>query len=42
MRFQKTSWVIGGLMLWPFENITPNEILTIIFDLEILKSRLWS
>jgi hypothetical protein len=29
----KISWVIDGLKLWPFENVTPNEMLAIIFDL---------
>jgi hypothetical protein len=29
--------VIDGLKLWPFENVSPNGILAIIFDLEILK-----
>ena len=31
----KTSWVIGRLELWPFENSSPNEILSVIFDLKI-------
>jgi hypothetical protein len=31
----KTSWVIDGPKLWLFENLTPNEILAIMFDLGI-------
>jgi hypothetical protein len=31
----KTSWVIDGPMLWPFEKKYSSEILTFIFDLEI-------
>jgi hypothetical protein len=34
----KTSWVIVGPKLRSFENVTPNEILAVIFDLLIRKS----
>jgi len=33
-----TEWVIDGPKLWPFENVTPNEILTIVFYLKNGKS----
>ena len=31
----QTSWAIDGQKLCQFENVSPNEILTIILDLEI-------
>jgi hypothetical protein len=29
------SWAIDGTKLWPFENVNPNDILAVIFDLRI-------